>query len=201
MSHKPPPLFPATGHVAGTTDKIALGRILEPGINLALWYRGPSPLIVGELGTLDASSFPDVRVPTTPTSRVQDVATLFQGQGFDTHRYPHWVEDIHELVGVFHELAGPRPVTLRLETTDGDGCRRFHVDRTHLRLLCTYRGPGTEWLRNAQVDRHAQAHFKPNEDILRHGVPACFEPFWVGVMKGELFPGNAGNALVHRSPP
>ncbi|MEW8312966.1 MAG: DUF1826 domain-containing protein [Candidatus Thiodiazotropha taylori] len=27
-----------------------------------------------------------------------------------------------------------------------------------------------------------------------------FEPFWVGIMKGNAYPGNAGQGLVHRSP-
>jgi hypothetical protein len=82
-----------------------------------------------------------------------------------------------------------------------DGCRRFHVDHTRLRLLCTYRGPGTEWLAHDQVDRQALAAHQPNDAILRHGQPRHLEPFWVGVLKGERFPGNAGRGLVHRSPP
>jgi hypothetical protein len=86
-------------------------------------------------------------------------------------------------------------------TTDDDDCRRYHVDRTHLRLLCTYRGPGTEWLTNDQVERLAQASGAPNEEIIRFGEPSQFEPFWVGILKGDAFPGNARHGLVHRSPP
>ena len=92
-------------------------------------------------------------------------------------------------------------MTLRLKTTESDDCRRFHVDRTRLRLLCTYQGPGTEWLTDAQVDRAAQRSGAPNEDIVRFGHPSCFRPFWVGVMKGDAYSNNAGRGLVHRSPP
>ena len=90
---------------------------------------------------------------------------------------------------------------MRLETTDTSKCHRFHVDRTRLRLLCTYRGPGTEWLTDAQVDRTALNNGSTNEDIIRCGSPHRFAPFWVGIMKGNAYPGNAGRGLVHRSPP
>jgi len=39
------------------------------------------------------------------------------------------------------------------------------------------------------------------QSILRHGHPARMETGWVGLMKGEVFPGNQGLGLVHRSPP
>jgi len=64
-----------------------------------------------------------------------------------------------------------------------------------------YRGPGTEWLTDVQVDRVAQASGAPNECIIRFGEPSQFDSFWVGVMKGNAYPGNAGRGLVHRSPP
>ncbi len=201
MSRNPPHVYTPSCQVIGATHADGLANILKEHVNLALWLRPLSPAIAHEVASLEPAAFPDVRCPISPDSLEDDVAALFRGQGLDPRGSPHWVQDIRELATLFQSLAGARPVTLRLETTDGDGCRRFHVDRTRLRLLCTYRGPGTEWLRNEQVDRHALAHFKPNEDILRHGAPGRFEPFWVGVMKGELFPGNAGNALVHRSPP
>ena len=80
-------------------------------------------------------------------------------------------------------------------------CHRFHADRTRLRLLCTYRGPGTEWLTEAQVDRWALSNGSANEDIIRFGEPARFMSPWVGIMKGSAYPGNAGHGLVHRSLP
>lgn len=106
-----------------------------------------------------------------------------------------------KLLALFLGLVADRPVTLRLETLNNDGCPRFHIDRTYLRLLCTYRGPGTEWLANDQVNRAALGRGEPNETILLHGAPARFQPFWVGVMKGARFAGEEHNALAHRSPP
>ncbi|MCG7960800.1 MAG: DUF1826 domain-containing protein, partial [Candidatus Thiodiazotropha taylori] len=100
----------------------------------------------------------------------------------------------------YFSISKSRNVTMRLVTTNEDDCPRFHVDQTQLRLLCTYRGPGTEWLSDQQVDRAAQRSGAPNEEIIRYGEPNVFEPFWVGIMKGNAYPGNAGQGLVHRSP-
>jgi hypothetical protein len=61
--------------------------------------------------------------------------------------------------------------------------------------------PGTEWLADDQVDREALARHRPNEAILRWGVPQRLEPFWVAMLKGDLYPGGAGRGQVHRSPP
>lgn len=86
----------------------------------------------------------------------------------------------------FADLVDDRPMTLRLETLADDGCRRSHVDRTNLRLVCTNRGSGTEWLANSQVDREALVGGSPNEAILHHGEPWRTAPSWAGVKEGVL---------------
>lgn len=195
-----PPALPLSLHVAGQQADV-LSRILEPDVNLSLWQRPPQSAISAELSLLRAVHLPDVRCRTSRLSFDDDVSALLREQGLDPLAFPHWRRDLCRLATAFFGLSGERNVVLRLETTAEDGCRRFHVDRTRLRLLCTYRGPGTEWLTDAQVDRVAQATGAPNDEIVRFGEPARFEPFWVGVMKGEIYPGNAGRGLVHRSPP
>jgi hypothetical protein len=189
----------ASPHVTG--DRPAdLRRILNPGVNLGLWRRPVQPAVARELSLLRASHLPDVRCRTSPASFDDDVSGLLTQQSLDPVAFKHWRADLRRLADLFFSVSGGRDVVLRLETTDDDGCRRYHVDRTHLRLLCTYRGPGTEWLTDAQVDRTAQAGGAPNESIVRFGEPSRFEPFWVGILKGDAYPGNAGRGLVHRSP-
>ena len=178
-----------------------LRDILKPGINLCLWQRPVNRAVSHELSSLQAAHLPDVRCWTSPASFDDDVDTLLRQQDLDPSALKNWRIDLRRLADMFFSLSEDRDVSIRLETKDGDGCRRFHVDRTHLRLLCTYRGPGTLWLTDAQVDRAAQGSGAPNDDIIRFGEPSCFETFWVGVMKGDAYPANAGRGLVHRSPP
>ena len=191
---------PASPHAAGDHPDV-LRRILEPGVNLSLWRRPVQQAITRELSPLQANHLPDVRCRTSPACFEDDLCALLVQRELDPAAFPTWRMDMGRLAGLFFHISGGRDVILRLETTDDDSCRRFHVDRTHLRLLCTYRGPGTEWLNDAQVDRVAQASGAPNEGIVRFGEPSRFEPFWVGIMKGDAFPGNTGHGLVHRSPP
>jgi hypothetical protein len=190
----------ALSHVIGDRPDL-LRQILDSGVNLCLWRRPVQPAVTRELLPLQASHLPDVRCLTSPASFDHDVSTLLQRQGLDPIAFQNWHTDLRRVADHFFGVCEGRDVTLRLETTDEDVCRRFHVDHTHLRLLCTYRGPGTEWLTDAQVDRAAQHSGAPNEDIIRFGDPARFEPFWVGILKGQSYQGNAGRALVHRSPP
>jgi hypothetical protein len=66
-----------------------------------------------------------------------------------------------------------------------DACARFHVDNVRARLLCTYRGPGTEY-----ADLAAAA--AGPEGRLARGAVAVFRGLrWEG----------AGVGLLHRSPP
>ncbi|MCG7862585.1 MAG: DUF1826 domain-containing protein [Candidatus Thiodiazotropha endolucinida] len=190
----------ATSHIIGDSPDV-LHQILDPGVNLSLWQRLPQTAITRELSILQASHLPDVRCPASLDSFDDDVSALLRQQGLDPLVFTNWRKDLRRLADLYFSLSDDRDVTLRLVTTDDDECRRFHVDRTNLRLLCTYRGPGTEWLTNDQVDRLAQATGAPNEDIIRFGIPSQFEPFWVGILKGDAFPDNASHGLVHRSPP
>ena len=182
-------------------DARILHRINEHEVNLSLWRRKPLESIIREIAGLRATDLPDVRCRTSRAAFGADVGRLLQEQGLDPRAFGAWIADLRELAEMFFGLCMGRDVTLRLETTDRDGCPRFHVDRTHLRLLCTYRGPGTEWLTDDQVDRDTQGRGEPNERIVRFGKPERFEPFWVGILKGDAYPGNAGRGLVHRSPP
>jgi hypothetical protein len=191
---------PTVPHAAGSQPDV-LRRILDPGVNLGLWQRPADTAISWELSTLQASHLPDVRCQTSPHSFDADLIALLRQQDLDPLDFKNWCADLGRLADLYFSINRNRTVTLRLVTTDSDDCRRFHVDRTHLRLLCTYRGPGTEWLTDAQVDRVAQSSGAPNDDIIRFAKPSQFEPFWVGILKGDAYPGNAGQGLVHRSPP
>lgn len=41
---------------------------------------------------------------------------------------------------------------------------------------------------------------KKAEELTKNEVNQM-EPFWVGVLKGEAYPDNAGRGIIHRSPP
>ena len=89
--------------------------------------------------------------------------------------------DIAMLGRRFAAVTGDRTMRFRLEHVADDACRQYHVDSVGLRLLCTYAGPGTEWIDPA--GRHCR-------------MPV----FHVGIFKGAKFPDSAPR-ILHRSPP
>jgi hypothetical protein len=95
----------------------------------------------------------------------------------------HWplYADFRRLAGRFSALTASPVVRMRLEHVIDDSCRKFHVDAVGLRLLCTYAGPGPEWI-------------DPGGKIRR------MTTMEVAVFKGSAFPG-AGQPVLHRSPP
>ena len=114
--------------------------------------------------------------------------------------------NLENLIRIYSDLLGCKAVGLRLEVVKTAMCPRFHVDHTGIRLLCTYYGPGTEWLDDSCADRSklgpASAGICDEKSgiILNtsgiHQVP----PFAVALLKGSRWQGNAGRGIIHRSP-
>jgi hypothetical protein len=186
-------------------EPAALTEIQDPARNLTLWQRTLEPELVAELARLPRLPAQAARHRLAPgagwDARRRAVVTLLADHGLDALELPVWTADLLDLLNRFLRLAPDWPTELRLEVVSDDACHRFHVDRTRLRLVCTYRGPGTEWLDDGQVDREALMGHLPNESILRHGHPGRMETGWVGLMKGAIYPDDRALGLVHRSPP
>ena len=181
-------------------EPFGLTAIFEPDIQLALWPRVPDPVIVDWLdnhaGQLGCGSRQILCPGQTP-----DLASLPPGHGRDA-----LAEDLARLSEMLAELLGAPAIGLRLEVVLGAMCPRLHVDRVGLRMLCTYRGPGTEWVEEYSVDRNrlgaasvgvtdeASGLLSPDHRI--ESIP----PHAVALLKGSLWQGNNGRGIVHRSP-
>jgi hypothetical protein len=115
-------------------------------------------------------------------------------------------KDISQLVDMFCCLFDLKRAGLRLTALSRAMCPRFHVDRVPSRLVTTYRGKATQWLPHYLVDRsklgvgnqgkpdEQSGLFKETTDIQQL---SCGD---VALLKGELWQGNEGAGLVHRSP-
>lgn len=170
--------------VLGESPQV-LTDILQEDVNLAVWQRQlpghvdnfadvllslQQPL--GESLTLEL--LPDGEVPALPGL----AAAYVDLQGYDG-----FVADVSWLIGAFACLVDARRVGLRLRVLDGAMCPRFHVDHVPLRLICTYAGPGSEWLAMPDAVEVNRLHSGD-----------------VALLKGEKWLGNEGAGLVHRSP-
>lgn len=113
--------------------------------------------------------------------------------------------DIARLVDRLRAVTARPILQASLATVDTDKCRKFHVDYKAVRLVCTYGGPGTEWVDDAGVDRamlgqpaacidSANAKIVPRPAAVHRALPGD-----VVLLKGEQ--DNEGRGVVHRSPP
>jgi len=104
-------------------------------------------------------------------------------------------EELAFLIELYGDLLGCPAVGLRIECLERAMCPLWHVDRTGIRLLCTWRGPGTEWLDDPGVDRASLAG-----GAVGHAPSGCAAPFDIVLLKGSAWQGNAGGGAIHRSP-
>jgi hypothetical protein len=113
-------------------------------------------------------------------------------------------DDITSLVEIYAELFGAGAVGVRVVSASAAMCPRFHVDKVGVRMVCTYAGPGTEWLDNDSVRRHLLGHASngvpDDRSGLVHGPVRQMSAFDIGLLKGEGWPDNVGRGAVHRSP-
>ncbi|MGE8328036.1 DUF1826 domain-containing protein [Pseudomonas urmiensis] len=131
-----------------------LAEILQDGVNLAAWQRR-LPAQVEDFSTVLLSLDPllaDERVLDVDERHPPQLPGLLPGAA-DLHGYESFVADVAWLVAAYTCLLGARRIGLRLRVLEGAMCPRFHVDKVPLRLLTTYTGAGSEWLKEEAIDR------------------------------------------------
>ncbi|MGZ3657858.1 MAG: DUF1826 domain-containing protein [Bdellovibrionota bacterium] len=106
--------------------------------------------------------------------------------------------DVSLLAGHFARLTRAARVQIHLHKVLSDNCQFFHVDKVEARLLTTYAGLGTQWLRNQDVNRRALGRGKNSRIMLDVAEIQDIPTGAVAIMKGERW---NSDGLVHRSPP
>lgn len=181
----------------GPTPK-ALARILEDDTNLAVWQR-QLPLHISDFAqlllSLNEPLAESLCLELPDEDAEPDLAGLALGFR-DLEGYEGFIADLKWLVSAFACLLGARRIGLRLRVLDKAMCPRFHVDHVPVRLITTYAGVGSQWLKEGTMDRSqlGQANAEPQAQIqqLKSGD--------VALLKGEKWHGNEGFGLIHRSP-
>ncbi len=182
---------PAPDIVRGQSISI-LRRIVAPAIGLALWDRRLSRAATRWLDGLAADRLPHGRVLVTADDAHAALGHVLARSGTpDTPEARLLVADAAMLARRFAAIAGDDMVDIRLETIRHDACWKFHVDDVWLRMLTTYRGPGTQFASPAHAAEaltRQRDYAGPLDEIPPHAV--------------ALFKGARGGAgVVHRSPP
>lgn len=173
--------------------------VFSPAVNVLVWRRTLAPDLAAlvEQGIHPGESWREI-VALGEDERMRPTAAV-------ERLPPTWRREIAMLAELLCMLTGGTGIGIRWEIARKATCPRFHFDRTTLRLVSTYRGQGTQWVDERDVERPACAGIPRQErwpDLVRK--EACIRGAREGdvvLLKGDLWPGNAGRAAVHRSPP
>lgn len=185
-------------HVVYASAANELEDINVQGVNLAIFPRKVTRRLKNFIDGLDLNRFPPLQTSFYYYQCAEILHTHLQKASDDQEGLGLFIEDISAITAYFSSIAGKDFIRFNLYTIDNDMCRNFHADYNNLRLLCTYRGAGTQWLSNEFVK---SGYGGRPENAIEQDEIQQLETFWIGILKGESYFNNEGNGIVHRSPP
>ncbi len=165
-----------------------LSAISEPDCSAVMWRRRPLPAFQEWIDHSDPDHLPQTRIVVRP-ERLRDAVDHVCGTSglADSPERSRLQDDIAALGIAFAGLMAAPFVRLRLDVVRTNACRKFHVDAVTARLVCTYRGTGTQYGICSDGNDPARICTTPT------GSPI--------VLRGSLWPNDPVSALRHRSPP
>lgn len=169
-------------------DCAGLAAIRQPGCAAVIWDRPLRPGFLSWIHTLQTSQLPRARFVVGPTEVRQMLAGICAESGMpEGEDRAHFIDDISTLADAFARLLNAPFVRVRLDVIANDACRKFHVDSVMARLICTYRGTGTQYGTSADETEPKDIATVPT------GNPI--------LLRGTQWPGDKRSGVLHRSPP
>ncbi|CTQ59654.1 DUF1826 domain-containing protein [Roseibium album] len=186
----------AEAHIATASDArdVLMGRepdifadIELPGVAAVIWNRSCDVGFQRWIDGMPPQNLPELRT-VVPFHLAEAAAIAACEQvGIPSGRERDMLTgDIGALALLVAKTLKTRQVGIRLDVSDEIMCPKFHVDNVPARLLCTYRGTGTQYVPegwDADPERIGQ---------VARGAVALF--------RGGAWPGAERTGLLHRSP-
>ena len=181
------PAGSATADVAFVDEIDGLACLFDGNTAGVIWRRRMQERMQSWLNALPVDQLPTGRI-VLPVSQVRSAITELMNisEMPDCAERQLLLEDICLLAREFSELFASAYLRLRFDVITTNKCPKFHIDHVAARLLCTYRGVGTEY---SFLDDQ-----KKPTDIFP--TPECAAI----VLRGTKWPTDGFTNLVHRSP-
>lgn len=168
-------------------DPEILEDINSSGVAASIWTRTCSQDFQGWVDGLPMEQLPELRtVVPVHLAEAAAIAACEQVQLPLSAERDMLTGDVGALALILSKALDVQQVRIRLDVSDEVMCPKFHVDNVPARLLCTYRGAGTEYVLAGAEDDARQ--------ISQVGRGA------VGLFRGGAWPGEERTGLLHRSP-
>lgn len=173
-------------HFSEQSDAIA--AIASPGVAAAVWRRQPVCGFQYWIDRLDPARLPSARVILRPGNALKVMEQLCVAAGTPENAEREWlIGDVAALTDLYAKVVKTQYIQLRLDVETTNACTKFHVDALTARLVCTYRGRGTQY---------GIAHDKA--DPARVFTLATGAPM---IVRGTQWLDSQWPRFVHRSPP
>ncbi|AHD09110.1 DUF1826 domain-containing protein [Phaeobacter gallaeciensis] len=171
-----------------TGEEAGLRRFLDPDCAALIWQRGMPADIRRWLEQIDPERLPRGRVIVQPESVARVFAEFCAMSGLPQGAGQDWLQaHVAGLAREFSLLMDARYLRFRLDVVTTNACRKFHVDAITARLVCTYRGTGTQLGMSHQGAEPAEVQ------TVATGSPL--------LLRGSRWPAQPASGLLHRSPP
>ncbi|MEM7778720.1 MAG: DUF1826 domain-containing protein, partial [Pseudomonadota bacterium] len=164
-----------------------LAAIHESGCGAAIWHRCLDEGFQSWIDACPPEQLPRTRQSLRPDGVRAEMVRLLDACGWaECAARETLADDVAKMATVFAGIMSSPYVRLRLDAISTNACRKFHVDAVKARLICTYRGRGTQY--GVSTDGK-EPHVVSDVPT---GAPM--------ILRGTLWPG-AASRVLHRSPP
>lgn len=174
--------------VSFITNPEALSVFRDPACAATIWSRTPKPGLQQWLDQLGPGVLPKWReILDVEAVREAALDACEEAGTPDCAERTTLLDDMQGLASAFADLMQTSFVQFRLDVIKTNACRRFHLDAVTGRLICTYRGTGTQYGVSLNGEEPSIIETVPN-----------FDPI---LLRGSLWPTVPDAGVLHRSPP
>ena len=165
-----------------------LSQISQEGTGGVIWQRQLPSGFRSWIDSLDPTTLPSVRAVLPPDEIRTLVTNVCDAANTPNCLNRDWfIDDVCALANTFLNVMGTPYVQLRFDVVADNACRKFHMDMVRARLICTYRGSGTQY-----GTSHDDADPENIQDV------PLGDPI---LLRGHRWPSTGSINLRHRSPP
>jgi len=177
-----------------SNDNEALQDIHLKSKNIAIYQRNVESL------NKDLNQIMDQKIECRANGTSEEILSNLKDYfNQNLSEFTSFFEDISSLVKLFEKITKAPSYRLLLTTVSTNMCRKFHTDINDLRLLCTYVGPGTNWIPDEIVEDRIPKRGRANlEDFIEQQDIEQVSTGDVVILKGALY--DDANPIIHRSP-